>query len=76
LLDTVVAVIHEDDASAGSGAIDVEAPVARRLVPEWMLTLASRVSLFFFTFIFVSAPCSFCWCCILFLLPYSCIGRS
>jgi hypothetical protein len=47
LLDTVVAVIHEDDASAGSGAIDVEAPVARRLVPEWMLTLASRVGLFF-----------------------------
>jgi hypothetical protein len=46
LLDTVVAVIHEDDAGAGEDAIDVEAPIARRLVPEWMLTLASRVSPF------------------------------
>ncbi|KAF3337547.1 putative isoprenylcysteine alpha-carbonyl methylesterase ICMEL1 [Carex littledalei] len=44
LLETVIAVIHEDDVSAG--AKDVEAPIARRLVPEWMLTLASRVSPF------------------------------
>ncbi|KAJ4809838.1 Alpha/beta-Hydrolases superfamily protein [Rhynchospora pubera] len=44
LLETLVAVIHEDDVSAC--AKDVEAPVARRLVPEWMLMLASRVSPF------------------------------
>lgn len=44
MLETVVAIIDEDDASAV--AKDVEAPIARRLVPEWMLMLASRVSPF------------------------------
>ncbi|XP_078170205.1 putative isoprenylcysteine alpha-carbonyl methylesterase ICMEL1 isoform X3 [Carex rostrata] len=46
LLETVVAIIDEDEDDASAVAKDVEAPIARRLVPEWMLILASRVSPF------------------------------
>lgn len=46
MLETVVAIIDEDEGEASAVAKDVEAPIARRLVPEWMLMLASRVSPF------------------------------
>jgi len=44
MLEEIVAMIHKDDPSESTQAIDV--PVARRLVPEFMLKLAGRVSPF------------------------------
>ncbi|KAJ3683331.1 hypothetical protein LUZ60_013558 [Juncus effusus] len=44
LLETIVKIIHEDDENANNG--NIQAPIARRLVPEWMLMLAHKISPF------------------------------
>jgi len=44
MLEEIVAMIHKDDPKESTQALAV--PVARRLVPEFMLKLAGRVSPF------------------------------
>jgi prenylcysteine alpha-carboxyl methylesterase len=44
MLEEIVATIHKDDPSESTQ--DLAVPVARRLVPEFMLMLAGRVSPF------------------------------
>ena len=44
MLEEIVAMIHNDD--PGAPTQDLAVPVARRLVPEFMLMLAGRVSPF------------------------------
>jgi prenylcysteine alpha-carboxyl methylesterase len=44
MLEEIVATIHNDD--PGLVGEDLAVPVARRLVPEFMLMLAGRVSPF------------------------------
>jgi hypothetical protein len=44
MLEEIASVIHHDDPDASAQHLVV--PVARRLVPEFMLTLAGRVSPF------------------------------